>query len=106
MTHDTLNYEEKEGVAYITLDRPEGNRINVQMVSDLTKVCDRLEDDSEASHVVLQGANGAFSMGVDFADFQPGKDMDIHGFNKWEKICRRLEKLPFVHFFAINSKRT
>ncbi|MEC7240293.1 MAG: enoyl-CoA hydratase/isomerase family protein [Myxococcota bacterium] len=94
MTHDTLNYEEKEGVAYITLDRPEGNRINVQMVSDLTKVCDRLEDDSEASHVVLQGANGAFSMGVDFADFQPGKDMDIHGFNKWEKICRRLEKLP------------
>jgi len=94
MTHKTLHFEEKNGVAYITLNRPNGNRINVEMVADLTDVCNRLEDDSTASHVVLTGANGAFSCGVDFGDFHPDKEMDIHGFNKWEKICRRLEQVP------------
>jgi len=94
MTHESLNFEERDGVAIITLNRPGGNCINVQMVADLTDVCDRLEDDSQASHVVLRGAGGTFSRGVDFSDFHPDKPMDIHGFNKWEKICRRLEKLP------------
>jgi len=94
MTHESLNFEERDGVAFITLNRPGGNCINVQMVADLTDVCDRLEDDSTASHVVFRGAGGVFSKGVDFSDFHPDKPMDIHGFNKWEKICRRLEKLP------------
>jgi enoyl-CoA hydratase/carnithine racemase len=94
MTHECLNFEERDGVAFITLDRPGGNCINVQMVADLTDVCDRLEDDSKASHVVISGAGGVFSKGVDFSDFHPDKPMDIHGFNKWEKICRRVECLP------------
>lgn len=96
MTHVSLNFEIRDGVAFITLNRPGGNCINVQMVSDLTDVCDQLEDGKEASHVVIRGAGGAFSKGVDFGDFHPSKPMDIHGFNKWEKICRRLERLPMT----------
>jgi enoyl-CoA hydratase/carnithine racemase len=94
MTHNTLNFEEKDGVATITLARDGGNRINVQMVQDLSSVCDHLEDKSTASHVVFRGAKGVFSKGVDFGDFHPNKEMDIHGFNKWEKICRRIEQIP------------
>jgi enoyl-CoA hydratase/carnithine racemase len=96
MTHDTLNFEIRDGVAFIRLNRPGGNCINVQMVADLTDVCDQLEDGEGVSHVVLQGADGTFSKGVDFSDFHPSKPMDIHGFNKWEKICRRLERLPMT----------
>ena len=94
MTHETLNFEERDGVATIQLMRPGGNRINVQMVQDLSDVCDRLEDESQATHVVLRGSGGVFSEGVDFSDFHPDKPMDIHGFNKWEKICRRIERIP------------
>lgn len=96
MTHDCLNFEVRNRVAFITLNRPGGNCINVQMVADLTDICDQLEDGEDVSHIVFQGAGGVFSKGVDFNDFHPSKPMDIHGFNKWEKICRRLEKLPMT----------
>jgi enoyl-CoA hydratase len=106
MTHDSLNFEVRNRVAFITLNRPGGNCINVQMVTDLTDVCDQLEDGKEVSHIVLQGAGGVFSNGVDFTDFHPSKPMDIHGFNKWEKICRRLEKLPMTTVAMVDGPAT
>jgi len=38
------------------------------------------------------------SRGIDFGDFKPNEPMDIHGFNKWEKICTRFETLPKATF--------
>ena len=92
--YETLRFEEADGVATITLDRAGGNRINMRMVRELSAVCNHLEDASDANVVVFQGANGSFCQGVDFEDFDPSKPMDIHGFNKWEKCCTRLERLP------------
>ena len=92
--YETLVYEESGDKALLTLHRPPGNRINIQMIQELTKVCDTLEDHSKARTVVIRGAGGVFSEGVDFSEFHPDKPMDIHGFNKWEKICTRLERLP------------
>ncbi|MBN1336265.1 MAG: enoyl-CoA hydratase/isomerase family protein [Deltaproteobacteria bacterium] len=93
----TLTYEEHGPLATVTLNRPgQGNRINIAMIQDLAAVCDHLEDASEARVVVFRGANGVFSEGIDFGDFDPGKLIDIHGFNKWEKIVVRLERLPKV----------
>jgi enoyl-CoA hydratase/carnithine racemase len=92
--YETLVYEESGDRVQLTLHRPPGNRINVQMIQELTKVCDALEDHSKARTVVIRGAGGVFSEGVDFSEFHPDKPMDIHGFNKWEKICTRLERLP------------
>jgi enoyl-CoA hydratase/carnithine racemase len=92
--YETLVYEESGEVANLTLHRMPGNRINVQMVKELTAVCDHLEDASQARVVVLRGSGGVFSEGVDFEDFHTDRPLDIHGFNKWEKICTRLERLP------------
>ncbi|MBK7757846.1 MAG: enoyl-CoA hydratase/isomerase family protein [Deltaproteobacteria bacterium] len=90
----TLRYDEKDGVATVTLSRPGGNRINVQMVKELTAVCDHLEDASQARVVVFRGDGGVFSEGMDFGDWNPREALDIHGFNRWEKCCTRLERLP------------
>jgi len=92
--YETLVYEESGEIANLTLHRMPGNRINVQMVKELTAVCDHLEDASQAKVVVLRGSGGVFSEGVDFEDFHTDKPLDIHGFNKWEKICTRLERIP------------
>jgi len=100
----TLTYEEHDLLATVTLDRPgQGNRINVPMVQDLAAVCDHLEDASEARVVVFRGAGGVFSEGIDFGDFDPGKPIDIHGFNKWEKIAVRLERLPKVTVAVVDG---
>jgi len=89
--YDTLQFEESGDIATITLARP---RINMAMVRELTNICDHLEDSSSAKVVVLRGQGGRFSLGIDFAEFRPDQPMDIHGFNKWEKICARIERLP------------
>ena len=94
MGYETLHYDTQGEVATITFDRPNGNRINMRMVRELTAVCNHLEDESEATVVVFRGAGGVFSEGIDFQDFDPDKTVDIHGFNKWEKCCTQLERLP------------
>ncbi len=100
----TLTYEEHGPLATVTLNRPEqGNRINVPMLQDLAAVCDHLEDASEARVVVFRGAGGVFSEGIDFGDFDPGRMIDIHGFNKWEKAVVRLERLPKVTVAVVDG---
>jgi enoyl-CoA hydratase/carnithine racemase len=46
--------------------------------------------------VVFRGEGGRFNRGIDLADFRPDQAMDIHGFNKWEKLCSRIERLGKV----------
>jgi enoyl-CoA hydratase/carnithine racemase len=87
----TLRYLEQGDVAHITLLKP---FIDMAMVRELTAVCDHLEDESTCKVVVFRGSGGDFSRGIDFADFRPDQQMDIHGFNKWEKCCVRIERLP------------
>lgn len=91
MNLETLRYEESGDRATVTFLRP---RINVRMIKDLTAVCDHLEDSSPAKVVVFQGSGGSFNEGIDFAEFDPREALDIHGFNRWEKVCTRLERLP------------
>ena len=88
---ENLQFDESGVIARVTLLRP---RINMAMVHELGRVCDHLEDTSAAKVVVFQGHEGRFSKGIDFAEFRPDEPMDIHGFNKWEKICVRIERLP------------
>jgi enoyl-CoA hydratase/carnithine racemase len=89
--YETIRFEEHKEIARITLVR---DRINMLMVRELTQVCDHLEDASKCKVVVIEGNKGHFSHGIDFAEFRPDQPMDIHGFNKWEKICVRIERLP------------
>ncbi|MDP6935420.1 MAG: enoyl-CoA hydratase/isomerase family protein [Myxococcota bacterium] len=100
-TFETLGYEETGNIARVRLKR---ERINMAMVRELTAVCDHLEDDSPCDVVVFQGAGDNFSLGIDFGEFKPNQVMDIHGFNKWEKLCVRVERLPKITIAAIDGK--
>ena len=84
--YETIGFEEAGGIATITLVRP---RINVKQLRELERVCDHLEDTSSSKVVVISG----HSEGIDFADFDPKAGLDIHGFNKWEKLVSRIERL-------------
>ena len=84
--YETIRYEEDGEVATLTLVR---DRINVRQLRDLERVCDHLEDASTAKVLVVAG----HSLGIDFAEFDPKVELDIHGFNKWEKLVSRVERL-------------
>jgi enoyl-CoA hydratase/carnithine racemase len=64
--YQTIIYEKKDGVARITLNRPEAmNAINRTMFLEIGSALDDAEQDSAVRVVVMKGAGRAFCAGVD-----------------------------------------
>jgi len=69
--YTTLIYEKKDGVAIITLNRPEKrNAINRQMSREIIKAADDAERDGGVGAVILTGGPKCFCAGADLAAVQ------------------------------------
>jgi enoyl-CoA hydratase len=68
---ETIIYEKKERVAYVTLNRPQAlNAFSVRMRDDLYEVLGAIKIDDEVRVVVLKGAGDkAFCAGADLTEF-------------------------------------
>src|SRR5512143_218424 len=68
---ETVLYEKKDDIAYVTLNRPEAlNVYNIQMRDDLYQVLSAIKDDPEVRAVIFKGAGEkAFCAGADLSDF-------------------------------------
>ncbi len=68
---ETLIYEKKDHIAYVTLNRPHAlNVYNIRMRDDLYQVLGAIKDDSEVRVVIVKGAGEkAFCAGADLAEF-------------------------------------
>lgn len=63
-------YAVQDGVATITLDRPEArNALNAAMVAQVDAALTAAEDDSEVAAIVLIGSDPAFCAGLDIREF-------------------------------------
>src|SRR5215210_1550787 len=68
MTYATLLYEVTDGVAVVTLNRPEQlNAFTVTMADELVAVFGRAGADDAAQAVVVTGAGRAFCSGMDLS---------------------------------------
>jgi enoyl-CoA hydratase/carnithine racemase len=67
MDYKTLIVEKKDGVAKITLNRPEArNAISDQLIHEMAQAQDDLTNDKEIRVVVITGAGKSFCAGADF----------------------------------------
>lgn len=86
MAYETLRLEKKEGVAVLTLNRPEvHNAMNQAMFLELGTASRELRNDPEVRAVVLTGAGGSFSSGLDLSSFAGLGELtalQIHSFLK------------------------
>lgn len=79
MYYETIIYEKKDGVAVITLNRPEKkNAISRKLSGELMAAIDEAEMDDDVKVVVLTGGPECFCAGADLSDVgapqpQPGK---------------------------------
>jgi enoyl-CoA hydratase/carnithine racemase len=65
---ETIRYEIEEGIATITLNRPDRlNAINPPMMHELLSVLDRTDRDDEVRAVVFTGSGRAFCAGADIS---------------------------------------
>jgi 2-(1,2-epoxy-1,2-dihydrophenyl)acetyl-CoA isomerase len=69
MSYETILFDSKDGVAAITLNRPETlNAFNDQMIRETTDAFKQCGRDAAVRCVVISGAGRAFSSGQDLAD--------------------------------------
>lgn len=70
MSYETLLYEVRDGIAYLTLNRPEVlNAINHQMSREIVDACERITSDPQVRVAILAGAGErAFCTGLDLRE--------------------------------------
>jgi enoyl-CoA hydratase len=68
---EAIIYEKQDGMAYITLNRPQAlNAYNVRMRDELYEILGAIKDDPEVEVVILKGAGEkAFCAGADLTEF-------------------------------------
>lgn len=68
---ETVIYEKRDGIAFVTLNRPERlNAYNIQMRDDLYEIIGAIKDDSEVKIGIIKGAGErAFCAGADLSEF-------------------------------------
>jgi enoyl-CoA hydratase len=72
MTYQTLLYDERDGVATVTINQPEkNNAISVEMRHDFRALVDELYGNDAVRVVVVTGTGKTFCVGADVATFAP-----------------------------------
>jgi enoyl-CoA hydratase len=72
---NSLLYQQKNHVGYITLNRPEsGNRLDLALAQELSQLCTRINQDAEVYLAVISGAGDVFSLGGDIREWQAAQD--------------------------------
>jgi enoyl-CoA hydratase/carnithine racemase len=71
VAYETIILERKDGIGYLTLNRPDrANTISFQLMHDVVSAMEEVENDQEYRVVILTGAGGRhFCGGADLRDF-------------------------------------
>ncbi len=84
---ETIIYEKKNGLAYITLNRPEAlNVYNIKMRDELYEVLGAIQDDADVRVALFRGAGDrAFCAGADLSEFLTAPTPIIARRARWER---------------------
>ena len=84
---ETIIYEKKDGIAYITLNRPQAlNAVNIKMRDELYELLPALDDDPEVMVGIIKGAGErGFSAGADITEFGTTPSQAIARQVRWER---------------------
>jgi enoyl-CoA hydratase len=108
---ETIIYEKKNGLAYVTLNRPQAlNVYNIKMRDELYEVLGAIRDDADVRVALFQGAGDrAFCAGADLSEFLTAPSPIIARRARWERDIWGLFlsiKKPFIaalHGYVLGS---
>ena len=101
----TVILEKRDGVAVVTISRPEAlNALNSTVITELEQVVAELEQDCDIRAMILTGEGRSFVAGADIAEQYP---LNLDGGRRWGRrgsaLMRRIEKLEFPTIAAVNG---
>jgi len=104
-SYQTIQVNTKQGIGYLTLNRPEvRNAISQEMIDETLSALDRIDRDEAIRVLIITGAGKAFMAGADIAELKRMKPMDILRWNEGVvRVNATLEKLRQPVIAAING---
>ena len=95
--------EIEDGVCTIILNKPgKKNALSLELLADLEQNLEKLQNDEDLRAVILQGADGSFSVGVDLADVT-GTPADQEIDDQIERVNKLMQSLPVPCLAAIEG---
>src|SRR5688572_23521129 len=105
MDYETIIFEQVDGVARITLNRPD--RLNSFTKAMHAELRSALDETAEARVIVLTGAGRGFCAGQDLNDraVAPGEKVDLGQTveESWNPLIRRIAAMPQPVIAAVNG---
>lgn len=105
MEFKNLKYEFNDGVALVTMNRPEAlNALNTETLNSLESLLDMVEKDNSIKVLIFTGEGKAFIAGADIAEMVKmtgleGRANTMHG----QRVCNRIEDLTIPTIAAVNG---
>lgn len=103
-TYEDITLNEEEGVATLTLNRPQSlNAMRSRTLDEIIDALDRVRDGGSARVLLLTGAGRAFSSGADLAAGDSSGDLGVKVERYYNPILERLFALPVPFVTAVNG---
>jgi enoyl-CoA hydratase/carnithine racemase len=103
MDFETILLEQRDGIAYVTLNRPErANTINRRLMADMLAALDDIAVDAECRVVIVTGAGRHFCGGADLREAQVSSGMSTDR-GAARDFITRIEEIPQPVIAAING---
>ncbi len=106
MLYETITYEAKDGVATLTLNRPDAfNSLNDAMAEELQDALKQVAADDGTRALVITGAGKAFCAGQDLKSFSDAGERTVaeHLERTWNPIVRAIHGLEKPVVAALNG---
>ena len=102
MSFQTIEFDIRDGVAWLTLNRPAVmNALNTQMRQDITQALSTL--DPAVRCVVLTGAGRGFCSGQDLTDRSAAANLEATLRDEYEPMLRAITDCPVPVIAAVNG---
>jgi len=102
MSYQTIDYSQSDGVAVITLDRPDVmNALNARMRGEITQAMTGLGSDVRCA--VITGRGRAFCSGQDLADASQPVDLEKILRDEYEPMLWSIRQAPVPVIAAVNG---
>ena len=106
MVFETIIYEVKNNIGYITINRPKAlNALNVQALTELSEALDLAAADDSAKVVIITGAGGrAFVAGADISAMQNMTAVEAYDYARLgQTTYNKVQDLPKIVIAAIDG---
>ena len=107
MTEQDILIEKEDGIATVTLNRPNvKNALSIKMVKGLTEIIEGFGEDDSVRAVIITGAGDAFCSGADLSHVQKDSSFVMKGCTSAQELVTSVMTLEKPVIAAVNGYAT